>query len=191
MSSIGEIEESINSIFKMGNNKVALMHCVSDYPAKYEETNLNVIKNLKRVFKVPVGFSDHTEGMVIPVAAVCCGADLIEKHFTIDKNLPGPDHKLSLNPAEFSMMVEGIRSVEKSFGDGVKRLTPNEIINKKLARRSLTAKIDIKMGETIKKEKIKIVRPADGIEPKFINIISGKTAKIDIKEGQPITWDCI
>jgi len=191
MSSLCEIEEAINSIYSEGNNEVALMHCVSNYPTKYYESNLNVIQTLNKVFKVPVGFSDHTIGTVIPALAVILGADLIEKHFTLDHNLHGHDHKMSLEPDEFRKMVNNIRIAEKSLGNGIKSLTDDEKNLIKFARRCLTAKNDISEGNAIKRDDIKIVRPGSGIEPKFIDFIIGKLAKTDIKKEEPITWDKI
>lgn len=191
MATFGEIDESLNKIYNSGNKKVALLHCVSNYPTNYQDTNLKFIKTLKEAFKIPVGFSDHTNGLLIPALAVANGADIIEKHFTIDKNLPGPDHKISLDPKEFEEMIKNISITESSMGNGIKTLTEGEKQVKKLARRSITAKIDIPKGNAITKDKIKIVRPGMGIEPKFIDLIVGKTVTANIKKNQTISWDMI
>ena len=134
MATIGEIDESLNNMYKSGNRQVALLHCVSNYPTRYEDSNLNVIQNLKEIFNIPVGFSDHTTGLLISSLAVAKGADLIEKHFTLDKNLPGPDHKLSLDPGEFMNMVKNIRITESALGDGVKKLTDEEEQNQRIGQ---------------------------------------------------------
>jgi len=191
MSTIGEIDESLKNIYKSGNRQVALMHCVSNYPTKYEDTNLSFMQNLKDMYKIPVGFSDHTTGLLIPSLAVARGADLIEKHFTVDKNLPGPDHKLSLDPTEFKKMVENIRITESAIGDGVKNLTEDEKLIKQFGRRSLTAAVDIPKGQTISRDQIKILRPGTGIEPKFVDSLVGKTVNQDVKRNQTIDWDVI
>ncbi len=191
MSTIGEIDESLNKIYNSGNHKVALMHCVSNYPTNYKDTNLKFIQTLKDVFKIPIGFSDHTKGALVPALAVANGAQLIEKHFTIDKNLPGPDHELSLEPDEFKEMVKNIRIAECSLGNGIKNLTEEEKHTKNLARRGITAKIDILKGDTITEDKIKIVRPAIGLEPKFFELVVGKTVNIDVVKNQAITWNLL
>ncbi len=191
MATLAEIEESLNNIYSTGNKQVALMHCVSSYPTEYGNVNLNLINNLKKLFNIPVGFSDHTIGNFIPSLAVAKGADLIEKHFTVDKDLPGPDHKLSLDPIEFKEMVENIRITESAMGDGVKVVTDEEKQIKKVGRRSITAVDNISQGEAISMDKIKILRPGNGIEPKYIDSIIGKTVKEDIKKNQTINWDMI
>jgi N,N'-diacetyllegionaminate synthase len=191
LATIGEIEESLSNIYKTGNKKIALMHCVSNYPTKYEDTNLSLIKNLKEMFDIPVGFSDHTTGILIPSLAVAKGADIIEKHFTLDKNLPGPDHKLSLDPIEFEQMVKNIRITESAMGDGVKKITDDEEMMKGIGRRSLTSTADIPKGEKISKDSLMILRPGTGIAPKYIDFVVGKTASKDIKKNQTINWDSI
>ena len=192
MSDIGEINDALNEIYSMGNRNVALLHCVSNYPTKYEEANLFAIKTMKECFKIPVGFSDHTIGITIPIAAVASGANIIEKHFTLDKNMEGPDHKLSLDPDEFRQMVKNIKYVEWAMGDGIKRPTKEEEEIKKVARRSVVAKIDIPEGAIITTEDMfDVKRPGTGIEPKYMERIVGKRARIDIKEGDLITWEMI
>lgn len=191
MSTISEIDEAIRTIYNKGNNNVALMHCISNYPTAYHETNLNSIQTLQNTFQIPVGFSDHTIGTLLPALATVKGANLIEKHFTLNKHLPGPDHKMSLEPDEFKEMVTNVRIAESALGNGIKKLTKDEKILKKSARRSIKAKVDISRGNLIKKENTKIVRPEEGLEPKFVDIVYGKTAKVDIKKDEPITWDKI
>lgn len=190
MATMGEIEEALNEIYSVSNTGIAILHCVSNYPTNYEETNLRVIQTLKEVFKVPVGFSDHSVGTIIPTIAVSLGANLIEKHFTLDKTLPGPDHKLSLDPNEFREMVKNIRITEKALGDGIKRPIESEKVISSV-RRSIVAREIIPKGTKITKEMLKIVRPGTGIEPKYLGFIKDKISTRDIKEEDPITWEDI
>ena len=188
MGTLGEIEEAVNTIREI-NDDLILLHCVTNYPASFESLNLRAIKTLKEAFKLPVGYSDHSLGIYAPIAAVALGAVVIEKHFTLDKNLPGPDHKASLNPEELKEMVNAIRLIEKALGDGIKRPTPEEEEIKKVARRSLVANVDIPKGTVIKKEMIAIKRPGTGIEPKYLNVVIGKRAKRDIKKDEVLKWE--
>ncbi|MGF7119013.1 N-acetylneuraminate synthase [Methanobacterium oryzae] len=188
MSTLGEVEEAIN-IIKKYNDNIILMHCLTSYPAKKENTNLNVIKTLEYAFKLPVGFSDHTEGIEMPIAAVAMGSCCIEKHFTIDKNLPGPDHKASLEPHEFAEMIKCIRNVEKGLGNGIKKPTNEEIEIKKLVRKSIVAKEDILKGTILDENMLDIKRPGTGIEPKYLNDVIGKELTEDIKKDALIKWN--
>jgi N-acetylneuraminate synthase/N,N'-diacetyllegionaminate synthase len=188
MSTIGEVEEALQLIEKYNDN-IILMHCLTNYPAKKEDANLNVIKTLEYAFKKPVGFSDHTSGIEMSVAAVALGSCVIEKHFTIDKNLPGPDHKASLEPHEFSAMVKAIRNVEKGLGDGVKKPTTEEIEIKKLVRKSIVVKEDIPKGSILTKEMLGIKRPGTGIEPKYLNELIGRELIEDIKKDNLLKWN--
>jgi len=188
MGTLGEIEEAINTIKNAGNEDIILLHCITSYPAKFESLNLRAIQNLKEAFKLPVGFSDHSLGIYAPIAAVTLGAVVIEKHFTLDKNLPGPDHKASLNPEELKEMIKGISLIEKALGDGIKRLTPEEREIKKVARRSIVAKVDIQKGVIITKEMITFKRPGIGLPPRYYNEIIGKRARRDIRADELIYW---
>ena len=188
MSTLGEVEEALNLIEKY-NDDIILMHCLTNYPAKKEDANLNVIKTLEHAFKKPVGFSDHTSGIEMSVAAVALGSCVIEKHFTIDKNLPGPDHKASLEPQELSQMVKAIRNVEKGLGNGVKKPTDDEIKIKRLVRKSIVAKEDIPQGSVITEEMICIKRPGTGIEPKYLDKLLGKELVKDAKKDTLLKWD--
>jgi N-acetylneuraminate synthase/N,N'-diacetyllegionaminate synthase len=191
MAMLGEIEEAVNVILNAGNNKIILLHCISSYPANYEELNLRTIQTLKKTFNLPVGFSDHSSGIVAPVIAVTLGANVIEKHFTLDKNLAGPDHKFSSDPVEFAEIVRSIRITEKALGNGIKRPTESEEKLKRHARRSLFARTAIPKGTIITKDDVKTVRPMDGIDPRFIDLVIGRMAKRDIMKDEPITWDDI
>ena len=188
MGTLGEIEEAVSTIKNTGNEDIILLHCITSYPAKFESLNLRAIQTLKEAFKLPVGFSDHSLGIYAPIAAVALGAVVIEKHFTLDKNLPGPDHKASLNPCELKEMIRGIRLIEKALGDGIKRPTPEEEEIKKIARRSIVAKVDIPKGAIITKDMITFKRPGTGLPPKYYNKIIGKRARRDIKADELIYW---
>lgn len=161
--------------------KVTLLHCTTEYPAPFGDINLNAMDTMKDAFKLAVGYSDHSEGIIVPVAAVAKGAVLIEKHFTVDKSLPGPDHKASLDPQELKAMVDGIRTVEKVLGDGIKGPRPSEVKNKSVARKSLVAANAITAGELFSEENLTVKRPGSGINPvkywHYLNKPSGKSYK--------------
>ena len=189
MSTLGEVDEALNVIKGEGVVDVILLHCVSNYPAKIEDVNLRAMKTLKQAFKIPVGFSDHTLGITASIAAVALGVCIIEKHFTLDRNLPGPDHRASLEPDELKEMVKTIRNVEKALGDAIKRPTTNEEEIKRVARRSIVAKEDILVGTVITEDVLDAKRPGTGIEPKYMERIIGKKAKVNIKKDDIIAWN--
>jgi len=188
MSSLEEVEEAIKVIKDEGLKNIVLLHCVTSYPAKIEDVNLKTMQTMKSAFKLPVGFSDHTMGITIPIAAVAQGACMIEKHFTLGRNLPGPDHKASLEPGELKELVKAIRDVEKALGDGIKRPTKGEERNKEIVRKSIIAKVDIPKGLKISKEMLDIKRPGTGIEPKFLNKVMGKRTRRDTKKDTLIEF---
>ncbi len=189
MSVMIEIEEALQAIYEENNRDVTVLHCTTSYPAPFKEVNLNAMITIKNAFNVNVGYSDHTQGIEVSIAAVAMGAKVIEKHFTLDKNLPGPDHKASLEPQELKDMVRCIRNVEDSFGSGVKQITISESSVKGVARKSLIAKSYISKGDIMQPENVDIKRPADGIEPKFFNQVIGRIAKKDIDVDSPIKWE--
>ena len=190
MANLGEIEEAINTIRSVNSQaQISLLHCTTNYPTSYEEVNLKAMQTLAAAFQLPVGYSDHTLGIEVPVAAVAMGAKIIEKHFTLDKNLPGPDHKASLEPGELKEMVKAIRNIEKALGDGIKKPNISEIEIMKVARRSLIATRDIRAGEVIKESDIAIKRPGTGILPKFKDIIIGMKLINDIRQDEPFRWE--
>ena len=191
MATLGEVEEALNVIRSEGAEDVVLLHCVSNYPARIEDVNLRAMETLKQEFKIPVGFSDHTLGITVPIAAVALDACVIEKHFTLDRNLPGPDHKASLELDELKEMVKAIRDVEKALGDGIKRPTKEEDEIKKIARRSIVAKIDIPKGTIIAEDMLDVKRPGTGIKPKYIDMIVGKKAKENIRKDELVTREII
>ena len=166
--------------------KVKLLHCTTEYPAPYEDINLKAMDTLRDTFGVPVGYSDHTEGFAISYAAVARGACVIEKHFTLDRNLPGPDHKASLEPHELAQMVTGIRQIEISLGDGVKRLMPSEVENRNVVRKSLIAQVEIKKGEAFTESNLCVKRPGDGVQPIHYWQWLGRIAERDYQADEVI-----
>jgi len=180
MANMSEIEDAVTAIQRAGDPELAILHCVSDYPAKASEANLAAMDTISKAFGKIAGWSDHTLGDAISVAAVARGARLIEKHFTLDVNMEGPDHKASLSPKEFSDLVAKIRRVEVAIGDGVKRPQPSEIPTAAVARRSIVSARDIKTGETISENDLIMKRPGTGLAPKYISWVTGRKAAIDI-----------
>jgi len=191
MSNLGEVEDAITWLQEGGCKELILLHCVTSYPAKFEDVNLNILKTFQQAFDIPIGFSDHTPGIAIPIAAVALGAKVIEKHFTLDKNMQGPDHKASLEPAEMKAMIEGIRATEKSMGNPIKRVLPNELEIKAVARKSIVAKIDIPKGTILKEEMLTVKRPGKGISPKFWDLVIGQQTRVDLKKDQQLEWNMI
>ncbi|MER3395943.1 MAG: N-acetylneuraminate synthase [Acidimicrobiia bacterium] len=193
MATLGEIEDALGVCESEGNDRVALLHCVSSYPASPHSANLRAMETIRRAFGVPTGFSDHTLGIVIPIAAAALGADIIEKHFTVSRNLKGPDHPFALEPNELKAMVEGVRAAEAALGDGRKRGPTAEESGEMytMARRSIVAKSDIPAGTVITREMLTSKRPGYGIKPKYIRWIVGRVAKRDIKEDEVITEEMI
>ena len=191
MATLDEIGESLSIIRNEGQKEIILLHCVSCYPAQIADMNLTAMQTLKLTFGLPVGLSDHTTGVTIPAAAVALGACVIEKHFTLDKNLSGPDHRASLEPYELRQMVQSIRDVEKALGNGVVKPTPEEEANRKVARRSIVARVDIPRGTVIEEDMLEVKRPGDGIEPRHVNLILGKTAAKDITMGTLLRWESV
>lgn len=189
MSTLGEVEEVAEAITSTGNRELVLLHCNFNYPANVEEINLRAMGTLKKAFGFPVGYSDHTLGIEVPIAAVALGACIVEKHFTLDRSLPGPDHRASLEPDELKTMVKSIRNVERALGTSIKRVSKSEAPNRRISRRSLVANRNISKGTTITKEMISIKRPGTGILPKYYNIVMGLQATREIKEEETLTWD--
>jgi pseudaminic acid synthase len=185
-----EINDAVEACRKMGNNQIALLKCTSEYPAPVEDVNLKTIPLLAEKYKTVVGLSDHTLGTIVPVAAVAIGAQIIEKHFILDRNIGGPDSTFSLDPSEFKKMVDKVRMIEKALGKASFELN-DKIRNSRKFARSLFVVRDIKAGEVFTVENIRSIRPSDGLLPKFLDTILGKTAKKDIKIGTPLDWSLI
>ncbi|WP_242865963.1 N-acetylneuraminate synthase [Desnuesiella massiliensis] len=188
MANLVEIEDAVEVTKKEGNDKISLLHCTSNYPTEYEEVNLNAMTTLKNAFKLPVGYSDHTIGIEVPIAAVAMGAKIIEKHFTLDKEMGGPDHKASLNPEELGRMVLSIRNIEKAFGDGIKKCNKSEEKSKFVSRKSIVAKRFIKSGEIITEEMLDFKRPENGLSPIYLDEILNKVAITEICKDEIINF---
>lgn len=192
MTNIKEIDDALKAIRSEGNDNIILLHCNSLYPSPVDIVNLKAIENMYKQFKIPIGFSDHTIGIHIPIAAVAKGAKVIEKHFTLDRHMKGPDHNFALEPNELKQMIRNIRDVEEAEGKGIKEASykeKKEMLKK--GRRSIIALKDITKGTKITESMIIIKRPGYGIEPKFFDKVIGKKAKNNIKAEQWITWEDI
>jgi len=192
MANMSDIDLAVNTVYSTGNRDIILLQCTSLYPAPVELSNLNAMMMMRQAFGCLTGYSDHTVGEHIPLAAVAMGACLIEKHFTLDRELPGPDHSFAIEPQELKTLALHIREVESAKGDGTKngpREAEKEMYTK--GRRSIHAAADIKKGDIITFEKISIKRPGYGIPSKFIEFVVGREAKIDIKADQWITQEMI
>lgn len=181
MATMGEIEAAIEVLEQAGTPraKLTVMHCTTEYPTPMCDVNLRAMQSIKAAFGVAAGYSDHTLGIEVAIAAVALGATVIEKHFTLDRKLPGPDHQASLEPTELAAMVTAIRNIEVALGDGIKRLTPSEVKNKPIARKSLVASRAIKAGEIFTAENLTAKRPGNGISPMCWDEIMGKRALRD------------
>jgi sialic acid synthase SpsE len=191
MSSLAEVEAAVRTIDEAGNCNLVLLHCVSCYPADPAESNLRAMETLTAAFGVPVGYSDHTPGIAVALAAAARGACVIEKHFTLDRMLPGPDHRASLEPPEFAELVRGVRTVERALGDGRKRPAVSEADTAVAARRSLIVIEHVRAGATLTEELIAVLRPGTGLSPAFRPLIVGRTARVDIPAGTPLTLEMV
>lgn len=178
MSSLGEIEEALKALENSGlpRSLITLLHCTTEYPAPIKEVNLRAMHTLRQAFKVAVGYSDHTPGIAVPTAAVALGATVIEKHLTLDHNLPGPDHLASLEPDQFASMVTAIRNIEQALGNGIKSPTPSELLNIPVVRKSLVASRPISAGELFTEDNLTTKRPGTGISPMFWDEWIGRPA---------------
>jgi len=189
MADEAEIETALATLRAAGAQEIALLHCVSEYPAPVAEANLRAIESLRRRFGTPVGYSDHTLGLEAAVAAVVLGACIVEKHLTLDRNAAGPDHRASLEPQDFLELVRQIRSVESAMGDGIKRPTASELANRVVTRRGLFAAVDIGKGTVVTPELVVCKRPSDGIEASHFDAVIGRRARRDLVRGQKLTWE--
>jgi N-acetylneuraminate synthase len=188
MATLEEVEEAVQAARRSGASQIALLKCTSAYPAPPEEMNLKTIPHLSARFQVPVGLSDHTTGIAVPVAGVALGACLVEKHLTLSRALPSPDSNFSLEPQEFSTMVEAIRTAEKALGEVHYGVTGHEA-KIQVYRRSLFAVRDIKKGTQFTEENVRSIRPGHGLSPKYLKDVLGGRASVDIKQGTPLTWE--
>lgn len=188
MANLGEIESAIAVLVDSGTKRenITLLQCNTEYPTPFADVNLKAMKSLKKAFRLPVGYSDHTPGIAIPLAAVGMGAKVIEKHFTLDKNMEGPDHKASLEPCELKAMVQGIREIELALGDGIKQTSASEAKNKPIARKSIVANCAIKKGEILSESNLYTKRPAGGISPMEWDKVIGTKAVRDFEPDEMI-----
>jgi N,N'-diacetyllegionaminate synthase len=195
MAEVGDAIDIIKSESKLETSSedceiaLSLLHCTSNYPAKIKDVNLKAMQSMANEFSLPVGYSDHTKGLLIPVAAVAMGATIIEKHFTLDQNMSGPDHSASLNPEELYEMVRQVRDVEECLGDGIKVPRKSEIPIRDLVRRSVVLKVDKIAGDEIQLSDLELLRPGNGIKPEDMKKIVGKRLLDDYKAGTTLKWE--
>lgn len=188
MCDTSDINNALDALIENGatNESITLLHCNTQYPTPYEDVNLLAMNTIKSDYGLATGYSDHTQGIEIPIAAVALGACVIEKHFTLDRNMEGPDHKASLEPAELKKMVEAIRIVEQALGSTSKTVSPSEAQNKSIARKSIVAKRNIHKGETLTEDNITVKRPGNGISPMKWREVIGTPAIRDFAPDEPI-----
>jgi N,N'-diacetyllegionaminate synthase len=191
MSTLSEVSEAVDAIRRAGPAPIALFHCVSEYPAAAGECNLRAMETMREALQVPVGWSDHTEGISISVAAVAAGAEMLEKHFTLDRNMAGPDHAASLEPAELAEMIRTLRIVESALGAGVKDPAPSETANRTLVRRSLHAARNLEKGTVLSPTDVIALRPGNGFPPSALSRILGRRLLVPLSAGEMLRPDHI
>ncbi len=191
MCYLGEIENAINVIVEAGTQRknISLLHCNTEYPTPMQDVNLLAMNTMRDAFKLATGYSDHTLGIEVAIAAVALGATIIEKHFTLDKNMEGPDHKASLEPHELKMMVTAIRNIEKAMGDGIKRPSPSESKNINIARKSIHIANNLSQGHVLTENDLVIKRPGDGIASGLLNQVTGRKLKSNLSEDHQLKWE--
>ena len=191
MADLSEVETALEAVEATGNKNLILLHCLSSYPAPRDQVNLRAMHTLFSVCRVPVGYSDHTEGISIACAAVAMGACVLEKHFTLDRGLPGPDHKASIEPEELSRLVEAVRQVEAAMGDGKKVPQSSELGTRDVARKSLVTAHHVAAGSKLGDEDIVVMRPGTGFAPRMRSRTVGRIARVNIPAGTPISEDLL
>ena len=191
MCTLGELEQAVAAIEETGNRRFALLHCVSNYPSAPADVNLRAMRTMATAFRVPVGYSDHTLGIEVAVAAAALSAAVIEKHFTLDRELPGPDHRASLEPAELRQMMTSIRNVEAALGNGRKRPAACELNTAAVARKSLVAAVPIRAGTRLTNDSIAVRRPGTGLPPAMRSLLVGRAALRDIAAGALLNLDMV
>lgn len=189
MCDLGEVEAAVDALRTAGCSELILLHCTSSYPAEPAECNLRAMQTLRRRFGVPVGYSDHTQGVALACAAAALGASIIEKHVTLDRALPGPDHRASLGPEEFRALVRSIRQVEAALGDGVKRPMAGELNTRAVARRSLVASRDLAAGAVLGSGDVVLRRPGTGIAPAELDRVVGRRTAMAVKADEVLRWE--
>jgi N,N'-diacetyllegionaminate synthase len=190
MSTLEEIRTAVEILKQNGSGEITVLHCNTEYPTPYEDVNLKAMLTMQKELGIKVGYSDHTPGIEVPIAAVAMGASVIEKHFTLDKNMEGPDHKASLEPDEFAAMVRAIRNIEKALGTGEKKPSPSEIKNMDIVRKSIVAARDISKGEIFTEDNITVKRPGNGISPMKWFEVLGTTSVKDFIEDELVVTRC-
>lgn len=195
MSSLEEVDEAVQTIRSEWERRgfasadaLTLLHCTSNYPAAAQDVNLRAMLTLRETFGVPVGYSDHTQGTAVAVAAVALGATVIEKHFTLDRQLPGPDHRASLEPDALAGMIRDIRDIEAALGSGVKQPAPSELSVRDVVRRSVTLTRSVRAGEALRSEDLALLRPGTGIPPRDLDAVKGRRLARDLPAGTTLRW---
>ena len=189
MADMADVQDAVDTVAETGNDQLILLHCVVNYPPPFSDLNLRAIQTLRTAFGVPVGYSDHSPGITAPIVATALGAAVIEKHFTLSRDLPGPDHRFAIEPDELTTMVRAIRDAQEALGTGVKRMAPAEADLYVTARRSLFAARDIAAGTTLEEADVAVLRPGTGIEVRDLPKVVGRTARRAIARHEPLAWD--
>ena len=186
MSSMEEVSNAVRILKENGASSIAVLHCNTEYPTPMEDVNLRAMLTIKKQLGIPVGYSDHTKGIEVPIAAVALGAEIIEKHFTLDRNMEGPDHKASLEPDELRNMICAIRNIEKALGEEEKTPSKSELKNREVARKSIVAKVAIKKGEVFSEKNLTVKRPGTGISPMKWDEVIGMRSNHDYEMDEMI-----
>lgn len=191
MCDLADVQAAVDAVRAAGNPRIVLLHCSSLYPTPFGEVNLRAMQTLATAFDLPVGYSDHTPGIAVCSAAVALGASVIEKHITLDRSAPGPDHHYALEPRELIDMVAAIRAIETSLGSAIKAPSPGEHKKRQLSRRSIIAARDLRAGEVVGRDDVITKRPGTGLEPRLLDVVVGRTLRCDVAEGTPLTWEML
>ncbi len=189
MADLADVQDAVDTVAATGNEQLILMHCVVNYPPPFSDLNLRAIQTLRTAFQVPVGYSDHSAGITAPIVATALGAAVIEKHYTLSRDLPGPDHRFAIEPDELTAMIQAIRDTHDALGTGVKRMAPAEEDLYTTARRSLFAARDLAAGDVLGEADIAILRPGTGLEVRDLAKVVGRTARRAIARHEPLAWD--
>ena len=191
MGTLAEIDDVIDLVYKCGNKNIIILHCVSSYPPPIHDHNLNAIPYLRSVFNLPIGYSDHSMGITIPVAATALGAVVLEKHFTLDKSMPGPDHRISVDPVELKQMVKAVKEVRMAVGDSKKEPAPSELIMRENIRRKIVASRNLPKGTVISDDMIEYKSSSIGLDPKYLDVLLGRVLAIEMKKDDVFSWNHI
>ena len=189
MADLADVQDAVDTVAATGNEQLILLHCVVNYPPPFSDLNLRAIETLRQAFHVPVGYSDHSSGITAPIVATALGAAVIEKHYTLSRDLPGPDHRFAIEPDELTAMVRGIRDAQAALGTGIKRMAPAEADLYVTARRSLFAARDLAEGTVLGVDDIAVLRPGTGLEVRDLEKVVGRTARRAIGRHEPLAWD--